>query len=124
MDAQKVNETIALADVLVVAITTRTFESLLLFQCLWVARLDMHVQEALLNKARVAVLARMGKGALVLLQMVMHRRLILCSKVAVATDEIAILILLILKDHFIRFREGLALVGRGGWLQFFLQCLA
>ena len=87
-------------------------------------RLDVHIEKSLLNKARIAVLTRMRKGAFVLLQMVVHCRLILCGKIAVATDEIAILVLLILIHHFIRFREGLALVGQGGWLQFFLQCLA
>jgi hypothetical protein len=67
-----------------------------------VARLDVHIKKPLLDETRVAVLTRMRKRPLMLLQMVVHRRLILCGIVTVRTDELAILVLLILKHHFSR----------------------
>ncbi len=66
------------------------------------ARLDVHIKKPLLDETRVAVLTRMRKRPLMLLQMVVHRRLILCGIVTVRTDELAILVLLILKHHFSR----------------------
>lgn len=67
------------------------------------ARLDVHIKKPLLDETRIAVLTRMRKRPLMLLQMVVHSRLILCRVITVGTDEIAILILLILKHHFFQF---------------------
>jgi hypothetical protein len=66
------------------------------------ARLDVHIKKALLDETRIAVLTGMRKRPLMLLQMVVHRGLILCRVITVGTDELAILILLILKHHFSR----------------------
>ena len=66
------------------------------------ARLDVHIKKPLLYKTRIAVLTGMRKRPLMLLQMVVHRRLILCGIVTVRTDKLAILILLILKHQFSR----------------------
>ena len=64
------------------------------------ARLDVHIKKALLNETRIAVLTGMRKRPLMLLQMIVHGGLILCRVIAVGTDELTILILLILKYHF------------------------
>jgi hypothetical protein len=84
------------------------------------ARFDVHIKKALLDETRIAVLTGMRKRALVLLQMIVHSRLILCRVIAVGTDELAILILLILKHHF-KLQVGLLLYGRRGGFNF--SCL-
>ena len=64
------------------------------------SRLDVHIKKALLNETRIAVLTRVRKRPLMLLQMIVHSRLILCRIITVGTDELAILVLLILENHF------------------------
>jgi hypothetical protein len=103
MHTREMNETIPLSNILIVASLTRALESLFGFQRLRMTRLHMHIQKTLLKKSGVTHLTCMRKCAFMLLQMVVHRRLIPSRVLTVLANIGAILILLILENHSTQF---------------------
>lgn len=60
----------------------------------------MKIKIALLKKAHITVLTRIGKRPIMLLQMIMHRGLNARRVLTMSTRELAISILSVNKNHF------------------------
>lgn len=109
MNSHKVDTKISLLEKGLVAIGTGTlewFQSLdrlcclfLLLENLLVHGIHMKVKKTLLKKLLGAKLTRMGTIILMLLQMIMHRALILLDSLAMRADEMTLLITNILEYH-------------------------
>ena len=99
MNPDKVNESISLTNILVIASLARTLERLLRFKCLRMLKLDMNIKNTLLREALAAMLACMRKNSIMASKMIVHGRLIFSREIAMIANEFSVAILVIHENH-------------------------